>query len=174
MVMHMILLIVPFNIISHRPISSFIRGKILKKPPKQKWMLMTSEQPAEGKYENNTTRVVWYCCQNSKLRNIYMYTKTSNNPVKKITACPLAGESWWIVKIIWSTFQGKLKNNAVNSKTLKSELLGHKMHFLEFHSSGVCCWNNNAKTFNVVNNNLKIPTHSLMLFWPKDIIGYFR
>ena len=25
----------------------------------------------------------------------YMYTKTSKNPVKKITACPLAGESWW-------------------------------------------------------------------------------
>ena len=105
---------------------------------------------------------------------IYVYTKTSNNPVKKITSFPLAVESWWIVKIIWSTFQGKLKNNAVNSRTVKSELLGHKMHFLEFHSSGVCCWNNNAKTFNVVNNNLKIPTHSLMLYWPKDIIGYFR
>ena len=25
-----------------------------------------------------------------------MYSKTSNNPVKKITACPLAGESWWL------------------------------------------------------------------------------
>ena len=25
-----------------------------------------------------------------------MYTKTSKNPVKKITACPLAGESWWL------------------------------------------------------------------------------
>ena len=96
MVMRMILLILPFNVISHRPISSFIRGKILKKPPKQKWMLMTSEQPAEGKYENNTIRVVWYCCPNSKLRNIYMYTKTSNNPVKKITACPLAGGSTWL------------------------------------------------------------------------------
>ena len=24
-----------------------------------------------------------------------MYKKASKNPVKKITACPLAGESWW-------------------------------------------------------------------------------
>merc|ERR1712107_541871 len=28
-----------------------LRGKILKKPPKQKWMLMTSEQMAEGEEE---------------------------------------------------------------------------------------------------------------------------
>ena len=29
-----------------------------------------------------------------------MYSKTSHNPVKKITACPLAGESWWLERMI--------------------------------------------------------------------------
>ena len=38
-----------------------------------------------------TDRVFRYCCQNS-FRNICIQ-KTSKNPVKKITACPLAGES---------------------------------------------------------------------------------
>ena len=37
----------------------FIRGKILKKPPKQKWMLMTSEQQAEGKLVIPGVPLVW-------------------------------------------------------------------------------------------------------------------
>ena len=38
-----------------------------------------------------TDRVVRYCCQNKDISEI----KTSNNPVKKTTACPLAGVSRW-------------------------------------------------------------------------------
>ena len=50
-----------------------------------------------------TDRVVLYCCQND-ISDI----KTSNNPVKKITACPLAGVSRWL--ILWF----KNKNNTQN------------------------------------------------------------
>ena len=47
-----------------------------------------------------TDRVVRYCCQNKDISEI----KTSNNPVKKTTACPFAGVSKWLKDLTFCNF----------------------------------------------------------------------
>merc|ERR1712012_967617 len=104
-----------------------LRGKILKKPPKQKWMLMTSEQMAEGEEEG--VQGYKYTCEPGDVDwtpmniNLHMQSiKVKVNPPIPENVKRHAGSSLEDTLLLLDIVK---ENNMKQQKQKKEELIRH-------------------------------------------------